>query len=52
MNAPFAPRSGICLEAQGFPDAPNQPNFPSIRLEPGATYRQRTIYQFKEIAAE
>ena len=52
LNAPFAPRSGLCLEAQGFPDAPNQPNFPSIILEPGTTYRQRTIYQFKEIAAE
>ena len=50
LKTPFAPRSGICLEAQGFPDAPNQPNFPSIMLEPGATYRQRTIYQFKEIA--
>ena len=52
LNTPFAPRSGICLEAQGFPDAPNQSNFPNIALEPGATYRQRTIYQFKEIAAE
>jgi len=50
LNTPFAPRSGICLEAQGFPDAPNQPNFPNIVLEPGATYRQRTIYQFKKIA--
>ena len=50
LSTPFAPRSGICLEAQGFPDAPNQPNFPNIALEPGATYRQRTIYQFKEIA--
>ena len=51
LNTPFAPRSGICLEAQGFPDAPNQTNFPSITLQPGTTYRQRTIYEFKEIAA-
>ena len=51
LNTPFEPRSGICLEAQGFPDAPNQPNFPSIMLEPGTTYRQRTIYQFEEIEA-
>ena len=50
LNTPFAPRSGICLEAQGFPNAPNQPNFPNIALEPGATYRQRTIYHFSEIA--
>ena len=52
LNAPFTPRSGICLEAQGFPDAPNQPNFPGIMLESGATYRQRTLYQFKEIPAK
>ena len=50
LNTPFTPRSGICLEAQGFPDAPNQPNFPNIVLEPGATYQQRTIYHFSEIA--
>ena len=50
LNTPFMPRAGICLEAQGSPDAPNQPNFPSIMLEPGATYRQRTIYHFSEIA--
>ena len=46
LSTPFRPRSGICLEAQGFPNAPNQPNFPSIRLEPGTIYRQRTIYKF------
>ncbi len=50
LASPFSPRSGICLEAQGFPDAPNQPSFPSILLEAGRTYRQRIIYQFGEIA--
>ena len=49
LAPPFAPRDGICLEAQGFPDAPNQPAFPSILLEPGQTYRQRTVYRFREI---
>lgn len=49
LASPFAPRDGICLEAQGFPDAPNQPAFPSILLEPGQTYRQRTVYRFSEI---
>ena len=34
------------VEAQGFPDAPNQPSFPSARLAPGDVYRQRTIYEF------
>lgn len=40
-------RSAFCLETQHFPDAPNQPNFPSTVLEPGAEYRTRTIYKFK-----
>ena len=39
-------RSGFCLEAQVFPDAPNHPNFPSATLRPGQTYRQTTIYRF------
>lgn len=46
LGRPFGPRAGICLEAQGFPDAPNQPQFPSATLAAGATYRQRTIYAF------
>lgn len=49
LKAPFTPRAGICLEAQGFPDAPNHPEFPSILIEPNQTYRQRTIYRFGEI---
>lgn len=50
LSTPFASRAGICLEAQGFPDAPNQPTFPSILIEPGHTYRQRTIYRFGEVS--
>jgi aldose 1-epimerase len=46
LSDPFHPRQGICFEAQGFPDAPNQPHFPSVRLDAGTTYRQRTIYKF------
>lgn len=39
-------RSGLCLEAQFFPDSPNQPSFPSTILNPGEIYRQKTIYKF------
>jgi aldose 1-epimerase len=39
-------RSGFCLEAQHFPDSPNQPKFPSPVLRPGETYTQTTIYRF------
>jgi aldose 1-epimerase len=39
-------RTGLCLEAQAFPDTPNKPQFPSVTLRPGQVYRQTTIYQF------
>ncbi|MXX60496.1 MAG: galactose mutarotase [Holophagales bacterium] len=43
---PYVHRGGLCLETQHFPDAPNQPTFPSTVLRPGETYRQVTEYQF------
>jgi len=46
LTDPFQARAGLCLEAQRFPDAPNQPAFPSARLAPGDIYQQRTIYEF------
>lgn len=39
-------RSGFCLEAQHFPDSPNQPHFPSTILRPGQMYSQVTEYRF------
>lgn len=39
-------RSAFCLETQHFPDAPNQPSFPSTTLKPGKTYKTQTIYRF------
>jgi aldose 1-epimerase len=38
----YAPFSGLCLEAQAFPDAPNQPHFPSIEITPDKPYHQQT----------
>ncbi|HUO22115.1 MAG TPA: aldose epimerase family protein [Caulobacteraceae bacterium] len=40
----------ICLEPQHFPDSPNQPAFPSTRLDPGQTYRQVSVFRFTTIA--
>ncbi len=40
------PRGGICLQASAWPDAPNRPDFPSCRLDPGQVYRQLTSYAF------
>lgn len=37
---------GFCLEAQHFPDSPNQPKFPSTVLKPGEHYSQTTVYRF------
>lgn len=39
-------RSGFCLETQHFPDAPNQPSFPSTLLRPQETYRSQTVFSF------
>lgn len=38
--------TGFCLEAQHFPDSPNQKDFPSTILKPGETYKQETVYRF------
>ena len=42
----YHPYTGFCLEAQKFPDSPNQPHFPSATLRPDETYSQTTIYRF------
>lgn len=34
------------LETQHYPDSPNQPAFPSTRLDPGKTYTQTTVFKF------
>lgn len=45
-GATFPRRSAICFEAQHFPDSPNRPYFPSVVLNPGEQYKQKTIYKF------
>lgn len=39
-------RSGLCLETQHYPDSPNQPDFPSVVLNPGETYSTTTKLVF------
>lgn len=39
-------RSGIALETQNYPDAPNHENFPSSVLLPQDTYHHTSIYKF------
>ena len=42
----YGQRSGFCLETQHYPDSPNQPEFPSTRLNPGETYETTTKFKF------
>lgn len=44
MGQPYGGHGGLAIEPQGWPDAPHHPNFPSILLEPGQTYRQETRF--------
>ena len=43
----YADYDGIAIEAQGFPDAPNIPSFPSQRIDPSTPYRRTIVYSFR-----
>jgi aldose 1-epimerase len=45
-GVPYNYRTGLCLEAQYFPDSPNKENFATPLLQPGEEYKQTTIYRF------
>jgi aldose 1-epimerase len=45
-NQSYIRHAGLCLEAQHYPDSPNQPGFPNTVLQPGETYSQTTMYKF------
>lgn len=42
-------RTAFCLETQHFPDSPNNPNFPSTRLNVKEKYYSVCIYKFSTI---
>lgn len=39
-------RSGLCLETQNYPNAPNIAHFPSCVLKAGELYKHTTVYRF------
>lgn len=41
----YGPYAGIALEPQGWPNAPNNPQAPSIRLDPGERYEQSSVFR-------
>lgn len=45
-NRVYNKYDAFCLETQHFPNSPNQPEFPSVILQPGQMYSHRCIYQF------
>lgn len=45
-NIEFFPKSAFCLETQHFPNSPNQPNFPSVVLQPEQKYTSYCGYKF------
>lgn len=48
-NVAYRQSDGFALEAQGYPDAPHHPHFPSTMLRPGETYRRSIRYRFAAV---
>lgn len=42
----YQQRTAICLESQHYPDSPNKPQWPSVVLRPGETYKTSTVFAF------
>ncbi|CAN0899866.1 Galactose mutarotase [Linum grandiflorum] len=45
-GANYGKYSGVCLETQGFPNAVNQHNFPSVIVQPGHKYQHTMVFEF------
>ena len=46
----YADYDGVALEAQGWPDAPNRPDFPSQAITPETPYRREIRFRFSTMA--
>jgi aldose 1-epimerase len=45
-GVPYDKHAGLCLETANLPNSVNRPEFPSIILQPDATYTQTCVYRF------
>ncbi|KAL1202720.1 hypothetical protein V5N11_018834 [Cardamine amara subsp. amara] len=45
-NAIYEKHVGVCLETQGFPNAINQSNFPSVVVKAGEKYQHTMLFEF------
>jgi aldose 1-epimerase len=43
---PYVKYGAFCLETQHYPDSINHPEFPSVILRPGQTYKTTTVHKF------
>lgn len=48
-NTVYHPRDGVAFETQHYPDAINQPNFPSPVVKAGEAFNSVTIYRFSVV---
>lgn len=46
LQLSFRKQTAVCLETQHFPDAPNNPDWPSTALDPGQHYYSECTYRF------
>lgn len=52
LTPPLQPAQGLCLEAQFWPDSPNQPDFPSTVLHAGQVWQHQIQYRFEQGPAD
>ncbi|WP_170785533.1 aldose epimerase family protein [Ruegeria lacuscaerulensis] len=50
FGAPYSTRSGLALEPQGWPDAINNPSFPSVVFMDGQEYHHQSQYMFSRLS--
>ena len=46
-GASYVPRGAVALEGQGFPNAVNEPTFPTVVLAAGGIYQQEIVFAFR-----
>ena len=51
LSDPFKAHGALAIEPQGYPDAMNHAEFPSVLLRPGEMYRKRASYRFSTAPA-
>ena len=42
----YPARAAVCFETQHFPDSINKPQYPSVVLRPGNTFKSKTTHEF------